>query len=135
MSEKTLSIPGTWPAAFLGLNAILFALYGLIFIFAPAYFSFLFTDAAPDTVSGLTDMRAAYGGVALGLGLLFAWQANRPARVRDGLRALACITAPLACARLYGIVIDGGNGFMLAFLVAELAVLSVTALAWRETQT
>lgn len=135
MSERTLSIPGTWPAAFLGLNAILFALFGLVFILAPTYFSILFTDAAPDTVSGLTDMRATYGGVALGLGLLFAWQANRPARVRDGLRALACITAPLAGARLYGIAIDGGNGFMLAFLAAELAGLGVTALAWRETRT
>lgn len=116
-------------ARFLWLNAGLFATFGLGFIIAPAYFAALFTNGAPATPSGLTDMRATYGGVALGLGLLFAWHGADPARVRGGLRALGLVVAPLAAARLYGMLADGApNAFMFAFLGAELAV--VGAAVW-----
>lgn len=113
-----------WTARFLMLNGVAFALFGLGFVFAPAFFSGLFTGAVPATPDALTDMRATCGGVALGLGILFTRHAMDASRLRSGLLAVLYVTLPLAGARLYGMFAAGAaNGFMIAFLGTEVVVI------------
>ncbi len=66
---------------------MLFILFGAGFIAAPNALSLLLTGAAPGTPSAVTDMRATYGGTALGLGLFFGLCARNRVTLRAGLLA------------------------------------------------
>lgn len=105
--------------------------FGLVFALAPEQAAELVTDAAPSTPSGLTDMRATYGGVAFGLGVFAGLCARRRDWVRVGLVVSLLVVASLATARTIGIIVDGSpNGFMFVNLGLEVgsAVLLIVAL-------
>jgi hypothetical protein len=92
--------------------------------------SLLLTGAAPGTASAMTDMRATYGGTALGLGLFFGFCARDPNILRTGLLASLIVLSGIAGGRLFGIFVDGSpNGWMFLLLAAELLFVGLMAMA------
>ena len=71
-----------FPVVLLWINAALFVVFGAVFIIAPALLSQVITGATPGTTNALIDMRATYGGMALGIGLF--WAIALADRVRCG---------------------------------------------------
>ncbi|HYZ90785.1 MAG TPA: DUF4345 domain-containing protein [Actinomycetota bacterium] len=112
----------TFPVVLLHIVAVLFAGFGVGFAAVPEQLSELLFDAAPGSSSATIDMRATYGGVAVGLAA-FVWLCSeRRDWVRPGLLVTTLVLAALALTRLIGIVADGSpNGFVIAFLVLEIA--------------
>lgn len=104
--------------------------FGLGFAFAPEALADLVTGDAPTAASAVTDMRATYGGVAIGLGLFYGLCARRPEWVRLGLIASLMVVASIGATRLGGIVADGSpNAFMVIFLASELLSVGLYAFA------
>lgn len=122
-----------FPTYLLWVNGGLFVLFGACFIAAPAFFADTFTGAAPGTASALIDMRATYGGTALGAGLFFGFCARRRELVRVGSVASLLLLAGIAVARLIGFVVDDTpNLFMALFLGAELLFVALIIGALRQ---
>ncbi|MGH2794654.1 MAG: DUF4345 domain-containing protein [Actinomycetota bacterium] len=120
----------------LRITSVLFVAFGIGFVVAPQDLAELMTDAAPSVPSAVTDMRATYGGVALGIGLFIGYCARRAETVRLGLLAAISVIASLGTARLIGIIIDGSpNAFMLVFLATEVASLLLLVIALRRIRT
>lgn len=109
----------TFPIRLLWINALLFILFGAGFIAAPNALSLFLTGAAPGTPSALTDMRATYGGMALGAGLL----------------ASLLVLSGIAGGRLVGILIDGSpNPFIIALFAAELLFAALFTITLKRVQ-
>jgi hypothetical protein len=58
------------------------------------------------TPSGLTDMRAVYGGMQIGLGAFLLWCRSDPARTLPGLLALGLALGGVALLRIVGLLVD-----------------------------
>lgn len=105
----------------LGLNAVLFVVFGLGFVFAPHWLSEALVQSTPATPSASIDMRATYGGISVGLGLFVGLCAWRRDLIGGGVLASLLVLSTAAAARIVGMVADGGpNLFMYLLLVAEL---------------
>jgi hypothetical protein len=109
-------MPGRW---FLALSALGWFPYGLFCFFAPgilaqnAGVSFL-------TPTGATELRAMYGGLQAGLGLLAFAGMQRPSLTRPALVALFTVTAGLGIARLLAAFGDGAwSAYTLLALLFE----------------
>lgn len=91
---------------FLGLSALLWFPYGLYCFFAP---EFLAGSAGVTyvTATGVTELRAMYGGLQAAIGLLAFAGMQRPSLGRPAVIALGALTAGLGIARLLGAVNDG----------------------------
>ncbi|MEM8987407.1 MAG: DUF4345 domain-containing protein [Pseudomonadota bacterium] len=59
------------------------------------------------TKSGLTDFRATYGGLQLGLAVFLVWSAFAKVRFKSAFFALGVLMACLAVLRVYGMMVDG----------------------------
>lgn len=113
------------------INFWLFIAFGLGFVLAPEALATLITGAAPITPSAITDMRATYGGMALGLASIFGFCGRNEDYVQLGVQGVFAVMVALAGARIFGMVIDGTpNIFMFALLFAEvvMAILAFSAL-------
>ena len=66
-----------FPTVLLWINAAFFLVFGALFLVAPGVFAELLTGATPATTNALIDIRATYGGMALGIGLFFAFCARQ----------------------------------------------------------
>ena len=122
----------------LWLNAIVFIGYGLALILIPETVSMLTTASAPQTASGMIELRAASGGICLALGILFAMTTRNPALVQFGLVAVVITMLCMATARTLGFLIDGSpNSLMLLYLIAEalMAALALWALRLKDPTT
>lgn len=114
--------------ALLRISSVAFVAFAL----APDTFADLVTGAVPATPSASIDMRATYGGVALGLGVFYWLAARRAEWVRMGVLASLLVIAGIAAARAVGIVADGQpNTFMLLFLVLEVVAVVLSDVALR----
>lgn len=110
-------------------NCGLFVAFGLCFALAPEQIALLLTDSSPATPSAITDMRATYGGMALGLATIFWLCARKEAHVRLGVQGVLAVMVGLALARILGMLVDREpNLFMFVLLAAE-GVMAVLALA------
>ena len=108
------------------LNAGVFLLYGLGFIFFPEALSLWVTDAFPASTSGMIDMRATYGGLALGFGLLLAYSTRKSNDLRLGLWAVILAVGGMAFGRIVGIFVDGSpNTMMYIYLALEILVVAI----------
>jgi len=119
--EKTLVWANCW----------LFAAFGLGFMFLPESLATLITGAAPATPSAMTDMRATYGGMALGLAVIFGLCARKEGHLRLGVQGVLAVMVALAGARLFGMLLDGRpNVFVFTLLLTEgaMALLAFSAL-------
>lgn len=109
----------------LGLSFAGFGLWALAmpYAFASAI-GFELSNAA-----ALTEMRAFYGGLELGLGIFFVLCAVRPNLVRAGLTLGVVALASVASTRLLGLIMDNSwNALMLGVLASE--VLGIIACLW-----
>ncbi len=114
----------------LRINSALFGAFGICFIVAPAFFAAVITGAEPGTPSASIDMRATYGGMGLGTGLLFWFCARQRETVHAGLVGSLLVLGATALARAVGFVADGTpNAYMLALFCAELLFVALLALA------
>jgi Domain of unknown function (DUF4345) len=114
------------------LNAAFFVVYGLAFVFFPETLGRAITGSAPDTSSGVIDMRATYGGMTVAVGLALAWLGRSESKEAFGLYSIALVMLCMASSRLVGIVCDGdANSIMYAYLAAEVVVLVLALWAAR----
>jgi hypothetical protein len=116
----------------LWINAACFLIFGTAFLIAPAGMTNLLSGTTPSAPNVLIDIRATYGGMALGIGLAFAFCARRPATVRIGLIASLCVASGIVCGRLIGILVDGSpNAAMIALLVGDSLFIVLFAIVLR----
>lgn len=114
------------------INCILFVAFGLGFTFAPVFFASIVTDSEPASPSAIIDMRATYGGMALGLAFLFWLCTKNKQVVYIGVRGVLGVMVFLSLSRLLGIVVDGSaNTFMYLLLGAEAVMAILAAVAIR----
>ena len=76
----------------------------------------------------LTEIRATYGGLMIGIGLVFAGAAIKTEMTRFGLLSAAIMLTLIGLTRLYGIVADGSASPLLWQLLA--VELVPATLAW-----
>ena len=109
----------------INLTALFFVVYGLLFTILPSELAELVTGSIPATASGLTDMRATYGGLSIAVGVLMLVLAKNEGTHRLGLTFVALTMLGMASSRTLGFVVDGPqNSVMVAYLVAELFAAS-----------
>jgi len=115
---------------FLGFVAVLFVPYGIYCFFVPGSLAEA-AGVASTTATGATELRAMYGGLQTGLGLLAALALVRADLVRPALLAVAFAGGGLFIARITGSALEYGwsqyTGIALA-LEASLLVVSVLLL-------
>lgn len=90
---------------YLGYVVLMLLGFGLAFLLSPARMAGLVDIQAP-TSSALSDIRALYGGLEIGLGLVVAWCMLDPARVRLGLGMAGVLFACVAAGRGFGMLLD-----------------------------
>lgn len=123
------------PATLLWINSALFVVFGVCFIVAPEFFASVITGALPGTPSAFIDMRATYGGMGLGIGLLFGFCARQSSTVQVGLIAALLVLGSTATARLVGFLADGSpNVFMFLLLGAELLFVALLVVALKQSR-
>jgi hypothetical protein len=110
---------------FLALSAFLWLPYGLYCFAAPASLAEA-AGVAFQSPTGSTELRAMYGGLQAGIGILAALGALRVAWRQSALVALGFLAAGLLAARLAGLALDGGFS---SYTGTALAVESVSAVA------
>ena len=114
------------------INALVFIAYGLGFVFFPETLGLLVTGSAPSTSSGVIDMRATYGGMTVGLGVLFGLSARDPRTVRLGVWGIIVVMIGMASGRLFGMIQDGTpNSIMYIYLALEIVMVILASWALR----
>jgi hypothetical protein len=100
--------------------------FGFLYLFAPESM----TDPTGFPALGpnaLTDVRATYGGLQIGLGLFLLWAVREEVRVRPALVLQVLLIGAVALSRAFGIAVDGArSGVLVGALVTE---ISLTLLA------
>lgn len=112
---------------YLLLMGAVFAVLGVLYAVAPTIFldATGFEGLAPEA---LTDYRATYGGLQIGIGGFLLWAALDASRHRAGFVALSIMFPAIAAARLYGLAVDGEwTNILVAALALEI-ILSVSSL-------
>jgi hypothetical protein len=116
---------------FLGLVAVLFVPYGIYCFFVPGSLAEI-AGVASTTATGSTELRAMYGGLQTGLGLLAGLAVVRPDLVRPALLAVAFAAGGLFSARFVGSALDSGwSQYTGMGLGLELTLLVVSVLLLR----
>ncbi|MEX2556331.1 MAG: DUF4345 domain-containing protein [Actinomycetota bacterium] len=112
---------------FLRIGGAVFLVFGLLYAVSPE----TLTDPSgfgPLAPEALTDLRATYGGLQLGIGAFLIWAAYDAARHHAGLMLLAVTISAVAASRAFGLIVDGeATAGMVGALTFEVA-LSVAAL-------
>lgn len=111
---------------FLRIIAAILLLFGVIYLLNPA----LLAGKAGLTAnaSGLTDIRATYGGFQIGFGLFLLWVCKDPRQLSLALAATMLIFGSVGAARLFGVVTDGElSGFNQIGLGFELILTAACA--------
>ena len=110
---------------FLRFIGIVFAGYGAYLCFDPNYLMELLQLG--DSVPGKVEVRAMYGGLQLGVGLLLLWGAQRPpVQQQMACAVLIACFAGLAGARAVGLLLDGQDSYNLAAFIFESASLLIS---------
>lgn len=114
--------------------ALVFLGYGMGFVFVPEPLLRAVVGEVPVASSAWIDMRATYGGLSLGVGLLLAVLSIRTETLRTGTLGVLFLMAGMAGGRIVGMVVDGSpNGYMMLYLLLEIvtAALAVWTLRGR----
>jgi len=110
---------------FLGLSALVWLPYGLYCFLRPEFLADAAGVVAHSTTAS-TELRAMYGGLQMGIGMLTAGAILAPSLVRPALIAVAFLCTGLATTRALGVLLDGGLTSYTAFgLVFEITSASV----------
>jgi len=109
------------------LTGLIFFVYGVGFIVAPAFLSQLVLDAVPGSRPAITDMRATYGGLSVAVGAMLFLLSRSD--VRFGLLAVLLLMVCMAAGRGYGLYVDGeGSTIMYVYLFLEALVAMLAAM-------
>jgi hypothetical protein len=76
----------------------------------------------------MTDMRATYGGMALGLAFIFGLCTKDEKDVRLGVRGVLVTMTALAGSRLFGMLLDGSPTILISVLFVAEALMASLAL-------
>lgn len=90
--------------SFILLVAIIFGLFGLGYLLFPEPLAAL--SGIQPTATGVTDVRATYGGFQIGFALLLFWASFDVSRYRAGLVAIAWVAVWVGFGRILGLIID-----------------------------
>jgi Domain of unknown function (DUF4345) len=118
---------------FLGLSAVAWFPYGIYCLLDPTFLERTIGLVAT-TPTASTDVRAMYGGLQAGIGLLAGLALLHPTLVRPALITSAFLTAGLGSGRLLGVALDGGlSAYTIGGLVFEGVVASISIRLLRST--
>jgi len=115
------------PRLSLRLAALAFAGFGVALLVRPALIGTLGIELTSPTA--VTEIRAFYGGLELGLALFFALASTREAWLRPALFAQAAVLGGIALARLIGVAIDGGAAPLILLFAALEGAGALVAIA------
>ena len=117
------------------LNAVMFLLVGFAYLAFPVFFSELLMGVRPPTTTALIEMRATYGGLSLGVGLVLGGMARRTETVRAGLAASLVVLGSVLLGRVVGIMADGSPNWQTVFILLTesgyFGVIVVALVVWR----
>jgi len=91
---------------YLGFQTLVWLGYGLYMIFQPGYLAEI-GGVVATTPTGTTEIRAMYGGLEAGIGLLTLSGILKPDLTRCALLGLLFVVGGLAAGRLFGVLVDG----------------------------
>jgi hypothetical protein len=120
----------TFARIWLGLNGLLFLVYGLVCLLDPAVPAGYAGMTLPGA-SARTEVAAMYGGLQAGLGAWLVWSALRPDRVPTALPVLAVLTGSLATGRAFGLAAHGATAYNVSAVLYEATVAVLAVFAWR----
>jgi Domain of unknown function (DUF4345) len=112
---------------FLGVSALVWLPYGLYCFLSPEFLAGAVGIVA-STATASTELRAMYGGLQMGIGMLAGAALLAPSLRRPALLALAFLCTGLATTRALGVALDGGlssytvTGLAFEIVSASLAV-------------
>lgn len=110
------------------LTGLVFLAFGLACLVAPAAVLQAATGAAVVHPVALIDLRATYGGMSLGVGVILFLLTTNPALIRLGLLAVLALMLGMAGGRAIGMLAEAGsNSVMTLYLVLELAAAALSA--------
>lgn len=111
------------------LNAAVFLVIGVYFLFWVDKGAAVLGISFPKS-QGLTDFRATYAGMCLGIGGFFFWAVLFSQYQRAASWLGVFLYAGLGLVRLYGIVIDlSGGSFLYSLLATEAILAALCAIA------
>ncbi|MEE2680002.1 MAG: DUF4345 domain-containing protein [Myxococcota bacterium] len=112
---------------FLALQTLIWLPYGIVCFFVPE-FPANSAGLSATSATATTELRAMYGGLQLGIGILTGLAFARPPLRRPALILLLMAGTALGVARLVGAVIDGGfSAYTNGAIVFELATAGFAA--------
>jgi hypothetical protein len=115
---------------YLGYVVLMLLGFGIAFLLAPSRMAGL-VDIQVPTSSALSDIRAVYGGLEIGLGLVVAWCMLDPGRVPLGLGMAGVLFACVAAGRGFGMLRDRPVSALTSKVFAvELGTALVGLLLW-----
>lgn len=110
---------------FLLVLGVAFLPYGIYCFLVPGYLLGA-AGVSASTPTGVTELRAMYGGLQAAFGVLMLSSARDPRIAIAGLAAAACVMPGLGLARLAGVVMDGSvSAYTIGALVFELGSSAV----------
>lgn len=118
----------TAPRLILALSALAFLGFGVVFLVSPAPMA-AFVDLAVLTPTAHTEIRAMYGGLEIGLGVVLLTLLGRQDHVVVGLRVALFAFAGMALGRLAGLVVDGVWQPVM-WLLTAIEVIAAALVAW-----
>jgi hypothetical protein len=109
-------------------TSLIFLLYGILFVFFPEQGLMWVVQGQVTSTAGITDVRATYGGMSLGVALILYLLVSSATTLRQALWCVCFFMAGMAFGRTVGIVVDGdATSTMYSYLFFEV-VLALIAL-------
>ena len=99
-------------------TGLAFAIYGFFCLVSPSLVA-EYSGIELPTVSAITEVVAMYGGLQLGVGLLFIVCAAHPTRLTIGLVVMVAVVGSLAMGRSIGLLVHGSSSYNLGALAYE----------------
>jgi hypothetical protein len=130
VGEEMLEMNAT--KIFLGFNVAVWLPYGLFCAFQPSYLGEV-AGVIGITPTGTTEIRAMYGGLQAGIGVLALVALLHAEHARSVLLTLCCLTGGLFLARTLGFVMDSsGSGYTFGAMGFEFFNTVVACLLFRK---
>ena len=108
-------------------TAAIFLVYGLLFFVVPLEAFQFVVDGTVTSSSAITDLRATYGGMSVGVGIILTMLGMNQQTLKMGLIAVLVLMLGMAFGRLVGIILDGDtNNYMYIYLALEIAASCVS---------
>ena len=118
---------------FLMVIATILAFFGLFYVFSPQTLAEQAGLSA--TPSGLTDIRATYGGFQMGFAVFLFWSCRSPVNIGNALVATGVIFGCVGLGRLFGVIVDGEfSGFNMIGLTFEVILTTACLVLNRNHQ-